>query len=63
MKARIQKRGHTLGGRMTKSAAKKVGILACRKQKYTLAQLLKGVRPDNIHPAVDWGPPVGKELL
>jgi antitoxin component of MazEF toxin-antitoxin module len=48
---------------MTKSAAKKVGILACRKQKYTLAQLLKGVRPDNIHPAVDWGPPVGKELL
>ena len=34
-----------------------------RKRKYTLEQLLKGVSPENKHAAVDWGPPVGKEVL
>ncbi len=34
-----------------------------RKRKYTLAELLEGVTEENKHPAVDWGPPVGKEVL
>jgi antitoxin component of MazEF toxin-antitoxin module len=34
-----------------------------RKRKYTLEQLLEGVTEENKHPAVDWGPPVGKEIL
>ncbi len=34
-----------------------------RKRKYTLAQLLEGVTEENRHPEVDWGRPVGKEVL
>ena len=29
--------------------------------KYSLKELLDKVTPENIHPEVDWGPPVGKE--
>ena len=31
-------------------------------KKYSLAQLLAGVTPENIHAEVDFGPPVGKEV-
>src|SRR5438132_11028545 len=34
-----------------------------RKRKYTLEQLLDRVTEENKHPAVDWGPAVGKEIL
>jgi antitoxin component of MazEF toxin-antitoxin module len=34
-----------------------------RKRKYTLGQLLEGVSEANKHPAIDWGRPVGKEIL
>jgi antitoxin component of MazEF toxin-antitoxin module len=34
-----------------------------RKRKYTLAQLLESVTEQNRHAEVDWGPPVGKEVL
>lgn len=34
-----------------------------RKRKYTLAQLLAGMTKENRHAAIDWGPPVGKEIL
>ena len=30
-------------------------------KKYTLAQLLAGVTPENIHGEVDFGPPAGRE--
>jgi antitoxin component of MazEF toxin-antitoxin module len=33
-----------------------------RTRKYTLAQLLEGVAPENIHGEVDFGRPVGKEV-
>ncbi len=36
---------------------------AVRKRKYTLKQLLEAVTEENRHSAVDWGPPVGKEVL
>jgi antitoxin MazE len=28
----------------------------------TLAWLLEGITPDNVHPETDFGPPVGKEI-
>ncbi|ARO86367.1 AbrB/MazE/SpoVT family DNA-binding domain-containing protein [Nitrosospira lacus] len=31
--------------------------------KYDLAQLLAGITPENLHGEVDFGVPVGKELL
>ena len=34
-----------------------------RRSKYTIEELLAGVTDENIHPAVDWGPDVGKEIL
>ena len=33
-----------------------------RRPKYTLQELLSKVTPQNIHPEIDWGPPVGKEI-
>lgn len=33
------------------------------KRRYTFAQLMAGVTPENIHPEVDMGPPVGNEAL
>ena len=32
------------------------------KTKITLASLLAGVTPENIHPETDWGKPMGKEI-
>jgi antitoxin component of MazEF toxin-antitoxin module len=34
-----------------------------RKRRYTLAQLLQGVKNENKHGEVSWGAPVGKEKL
>jgi antitoxin component of MazEF toxin-antitoxin module len=39
----------------------KKATTARRRRKYTLAQLLAGVTPENIHPEVDFGRPRGKE--
>ena len=33
-----------------------------RKRKYKLEELLAQVTPENIHPEIDFGPPVGKEV-
>jgi antitoxin MazE len=40
----------------------KVIIQPVRKTKYTLDELLKGVSKKNIHPSVDTGPAVGREV-
>ncbi len=29
---------------------------------YTTEELVAGITDENIHTAIDWGPPVGKEL-
>ncbi len=34
-----------------------------RRPKYTIEELLAGITEENIHPAVDWGPDVGKKIL
>lgn len=28
----------------------------------TLEELLAGITPENLHPEIDWGPPVGNEV-
>ena len=30
--------------------------------RYTLEQLVQGIRKDNLHAEVDWGQPTGKEV-
>jgi antitoxin MazE len=37
-------------------------IKPIRPQKYRLEDLLKGITKENQHAAVDFGPPVGKEV-
>lgn len=32
------------------------------RPKYTLEEMLEGITDDNIHEAVNWGAPVGKEI-
>lgn len=41
----------------------KILVAPVRRSKYTLDELLAGITEENIHPEVDFGPPVGKELL
>ena len=38
-------------------------IQPLRSQEYNLAQLLSQITPDNLHDKVDFGAPVGKEVL
>ncbi len=33
------------------------------KPKYTVAELLKGMTKDQVHPETYWGPDVGKEIV
>ena len=40
----------------------KLVIAAPSEPYYTTAELLAGITDENIHPEIDWGPPVGKEL-
>lgn len=37
-------------------------IRSAEKPRLTLKELLKGITPENRHPPIDWGPPVGKEI-
>ena len=32
-----------------------------RQRRYTLEQLVAGIRPENRHSELEWGPPVGNE--
>jgi antitoxin MazE len=33
------------------------------RRRYTLEEMLEGITDENVHPEVDFGPPVGKEIL
>ena len=33
-----------------------------RRRRYTLEQLVAGIRPENRHRELEWGPPVGNEV-
>ena len=43
-----------------RSTAHKAGR---RQQRYHLKNLLNGITKKNIHPGIDFGPPVGREVL
>ncbi|MBK0633387.1 AbrB/MazE/SpoVT family DNA-binding domain-containing protein [Klebsiella aerogenes] len=38
-------------------------LVPVKAKEYSLDELLAGITPDNLHDAVDFGAPVGKELL
>ncbi len=38
-------------------------IAPLKRQRYDLAQLVRGIDKRNQHAAIDFGPPKGKELL
>ena len=33
------------------------------RKKYVLSEMLKKITKDSVHPEVDWGPPVGREII
>jgi antitoxin MazE len=33
-----------------------------RRRRFTMAELLEGITPENRPEEVDWGPPVGREV-
>lgn len=43
--------------------AGRIVIEPIRVKEYTLDQLLAGITPQNLHAQIDFGAPVGKELL
>ena len=38
-------------------------VLRPTGRKYSLDELLAGIKPGNLHTETDWGPPQGKESL
>lgn len=38
-------------------------VKVARRKRYTLDELLKGVTPEKVHPLIDTGPDVGREML
>jgi len=41
----------------------RIVIVPVKTKEYSLEALLAGITPDNIHEKVDFGAPVGKELI
>jgi antitoxin MazE len=79
MRAKVQKWGNSLAVRIPKPVAQEVGMVADRevemsvegttlvlaptRRQYTLEELVKGITAKNCHEEVDFGPPVGREIL
>ena len=38
------------------------GVVAKKKPKYTLAELVARITPENRHALIDFGPPMGNEV-
>lgn len=38
-------------------------VKPARRKRYTLEELLKGVTPETVHPEIDAGPDVGREVV
>lgn len=71
--------GNSLGVRIPKDIAERVGlsagdtveveaqgdqiVISLRRPRYRLADLLVGMTPDAMHEAFDWGPDVGREII
>lgn len=38
-------------------------VVPVKEREETLEEMIARITPENIHPEVDFGPPVGKEML
>lgn len=77
MKTSINSWGNSLGVRIPKAFAEQAGLksgesvemllqgdtIYIKKQKYCLEDMLKAITPDSLHEEIDFGGPVGRELL
>ncbi len=79
MQVQVTKWGNSLGIRVPKEVATRVGltegsrvevtadgdriIISAERPVYTLDELLVGMTPDAMHEAFDWGPEVGDEVV
>lgn len=79
MFARVAKWGNSLGVRVPKDMAARVGltegtrvditvddgriVIAAASPRYKLEDLLKGMTPDAMSEAFDWGPDKGREIV
>jgi antitoxin MazE len=75
---KVQKWGNSIGVRIPKAIAQDAEIqegasvelrvedgrlvIVPVRRKYTLAELVSKITPENCHPETDWGPPLGKEI-
>ena len=79
MQAHIARWGNSLGLRIPKDIAQRVGlregtrvdievegdriVLSPARPRYVLAELLKGMTPEAMPEAFDWGPDKGREVV
>ncbi len=73
----LQKRGNSVGVRLPKSMLAQLGLaegarvdvavegdhLVIRRERATLDDLLAACKPENRPDPIDFGPPVGRELI
>jgi antitoxin MazE len=79
MQVQVSRWGNSLGLRIPKEIAQRVGlhegvrveveaegdrIIICpARRRYVLAELLKGMTPQAMREAFDWGPDKGREMV
>ena len=79
MQVNISKWGNSLGVRVPKDVAAKLGltegsrvdisvegdrlVISTSRPVFTLAELLVGMTPESMRDAFDWGPEVGREIV
>ncbi|HWK45636.1 MAG TPA: AbrB/MazE/SpoVT family DNA-binding domain-containing protein [Stellaceae bacterium] len=79
MQVQLARWGNSLGLRIPKDIAAKVGlaegarveieadgdrvVITAARPRYTLDELLAGVTPGDMQEAFDWGPDVGREIV
>lgn len=79
MQVQVARWGNSLGVRIPKDIASRVGlteatpvemetdgdriVISISRPRYALDDLLKGLTPDAMRDAFDWGPDVGREAV
>ena len=79
MQVRLTRWGNSLGLRIPKDVARQTGlregdrvdveaegnriIISPARRRYVLADLLKGMTPEAMRQAFDWGPDRGREIV
>jgi antitoxin MazE len=79
VQVQVARWGNSLGLRIPKDVAKRIGlregacvdveaegnriIISPARPRYVLADLLKGITPQTMREAFDWGPDRGREIV